>query len=151
MRTTPGFSAALAQLSDLYGQECSRLAEALRIRIQLGEFSGMDDEGPRYLRLAEELLATHPWLQSDRARAIAAASSRWFSDSENALGGLVDEGFQQGAHLCLAHDVLAEAARRGWIHPVRRLSDVDLYEPARSTGRRHALRSTGPQAYAFSS
>jgi hypothetical protein len=140
MRTTHAFAAVVAELRDLYDQEVSRLAEALRPRIQAGEFSGNDDDGPRYLRLADELLATHPWLKTDRLKAMVAASSHWFSDFAEALGDLGDDGFQQSAQVCLAHDVLAAAARYGWVHAVKRLTDPNLYAPKVPAGRRGGVR-----------
>lgn len=137
MKTTDAFSNALSLLRCLYEAEIERLSGEYRARILAGEFSTTnDDEGPNFLRLERELAASHPWLADQRGRLVAEACSRWLADKEKALthprtGERLGEGVEYDpgdmAAECMAHDVLAVAASRGWVRRMRYLNDRDLY------------------------
>ncbi len=124
----PTFPGLLEQLRSIYSHEVERLTEALRPRILAGEFSGIDaDSGPMYLALAEELEGSHPWLQCERSAHAVAAASRWFTAHEGPLGDACDDGLNREADQCMAHDILAIAAERGWVKPLRDLGESEPY------------------------
>jgi hypothetical protein len=127
MQTPFDFVSILEQLRAAYEAEIARLVELYRPRILAGEFSGLEDVdplgrrgqgigGPRFQRLGRELLRDHPWLANERSCAIVAACSTWFwrcraEGARQEISGCNDES----ADDCLVHDVLAAAARLGWI------------------------------------
>jgi hypothetical protein len=142
------FDSAARLLRAAYQAEIDRLADFLSSRIRAGEFSGHSDEGPRYLRLVDELRATHPWLQGvdlprsscdeTRTGRLVFACSRWFDNQEKALRGL--GGWDDDPAEAMAHDTLAVAAARGWVKPMRY---VNCHEPYALLRRRapDALRA----------
>jgi hypothetical protein len=133
------FLALADEMQEAYRREVERLATELESQILAGEFSGLEDEGrggPKHLRLREELVQTHPWAKDERAGRIAFACSRWRVAQEKALNGLT--GWEDDPAEAMAHDVLAVAAERGWVKPMRYLNDSDLYavKAARRAGKR---------------
>lgn len=123
--------AAIEHLRMLYRAEVERLAEEYEPRIRAGEFSGYDAaEMARYHQLEEELLASHPMLESlrkDRSSlndcngpslAIVGISG-WVARREaliDADGRGIGFGEADAAE-CLAMDVMHTAAERGWVKP----------------------------------
>jgi hypothetical protein len=110
------FGSMLDALRALYEQELARLADLYRPRILAGEFSGNGPDGPRYLALERELGKTHPWLATQRGRLAVEAASRWITSEHISVGdGATEYELGDCASECMANDVMAVAAERGWV------------------------------------
>jgi hypothetical protein len=141
------FGSLLAAMQATYEDEIHRLADLYRPRILAGEFSGSTPPGPirgdprdepRYLALERDLEKTHPWITGgERSRLAVVACSRWLVASTKACtdpktGDRVSLGWDGDfadklAAECMTHDVLAVAAARGWIRPMRYISAPEPY------------------------
>jgi hypothetical protein len=141
------FGALLCAMQAAYEDEIHRLADLYRPRILAGEFSGSTPPGPvrgdprdepRYLALERDLEKTHPWITGgERTRLVVVACSRWLTAADKACmdpksGEKVslcwDGDFADAfAPECMAHDILAVAASRGWVKPMRFISAPELY------------------------
>lgn len=142
------FGSILIALRAAYEAEIARLADVYRPRILAGEFSGDEQRDgpvissgdPRYLRLEREIEKTHPWISGggrERERLAVVTCSRWLITIDKAatdpktgarLGTGWDGDFaDRFAAECMAHDILAVAAERGWVKRMRYLGDEGLY------------------------
>lgn len=133
------FDHLLATMAALYETEVARLVDVYRTRILEGEFSGHTsppNDHPRYMHLEEEFQKSHPWLASRSGRLVVEAASRWMVARELAMTNpKTEETLSEGleywpgdmAAECLAHDVLAVAAARGWVKRMRFLGDDEIY------------------------
>ncbi len=86
-RATPSAWDALREaLRALYVEEIERLAEKLKPRILMGEFSGMNAEEtePKYMSLERDLTEHHPWLRSVASARAIIGISPWTLDSRAA-------------------------------------------------------------------
>jgi hypothetical protein len=141
--TSRKWEAGVTQVREAYAAEVQRLAAEFEPRIRAGAFSGCDDDGPRYSRLEQEL-ASHPWCAAEDLGHLVLACSSWPSRARRAAVD-PESGEEVGlgellAGDCLAHDVLQEAVRCGWLGPLRFLNDADLY-PLRASALRRVLAS----------
>ncbi len=120
------FDHLVAAAMALYEEEMERLADELRPRILAGEFSDASgrDGAPGWMVLMRHLEETHPWMTTQRKQLVTTAASRWLDREEKALtdpadGKVLSGGISCEAGLdaleCMAHDVLAVAAARGWV------------------------------------
>ncbi len=144
------FGRLIETMRALYEEEVDRLSDVYAPRILAGEFSGEEDTDgigpagwqisrgdPRYLRLERELKdgQPHPFLATERSRLVVVACSGWFEAERNSVTNpktgeqLVDafDTSEECAAECLAHDVLAVAAARRWVKPMRYLGDRACY------------------------
>jgi hypothetical protein len=115
------FAHQLADLKRTYAREVDRLVVEYRERILAGEFSGNEPDGPRYIRLEYDLARRHPWLRTVEGALSVIAVSRWskVTSSSNCIEFSTARIIKLSASECLAHDVLALAAQRGWVGPLR--------------------------------
>jgi hypothetical protein len=129
MKTTTkkpdAFGSILAALAAVYEAEIARLADLYRPRILAGEFSGRHSaDALAFLRLEEEIAATHPWARDLRAgRSVLAVSpwaySDWTSFGHGCETELAGPALGEEVAECMSHDVLALAAARGWVKRYR--------------------------------
>lgn len=131
------FPAALDALRAIYAAELDRLADVYRARILAGEFSD-DGDGNRvpYQDLERALGASHPWLATQSGRLAVEACSPYLARRVEVLthprtgavllDGIEHEQGDMGAE-CMTHDLLAVAAKRGWVTPLRYLNAARLY------------------------
>lgn len=119
----------------IYRMEVERLAAELRPRILAGEFSEHDSEGNvAYIHLAWELETSHPWCaregdEGPTARLVAACSTWPETQDRLCRAAKVSSGSDYGptSGECLAADVLALAAERGWVEPLRNINSPHPY------------------------
>jgi hypothetical protein len=126
------FASALVVIRAAYGEEICRLAEAYRPRILSGEFSGRDKEGdPAHMRLEQEIAERHPWARRGALGRAVLAVSPWVTDGRSALAeleiALEGPGLACEVGECVCHDVLAAAAKRGWVEPLRKIDERAPY------------------------
>jgi hypothetical protein len=146
-KTPDTFAVLLSALQAVYQDEINRLADVYRPRILAGEFSGTTPPGPvrgdprdepRHLALERDIEKTHPWITGgERTRLAVVACSRWLEAFEKACtnprtGEKVCNGWDgdfadQFAAECMSHDILAVAASRGWVRPMRFINAGESY------------------------
>lgn len=135
------WGALLSRARTIYRREVERLATELRPRIRAGDFSGSEDGGrggPMFCHLEWELQSTHRWcadaVDSDSdgpMGLLILACSTWPRRVDQMAEAERVNTHPVVASECIAHDVLAVAAKRRWIAPMRRLNEAHPYRLSR--------------------
>ena len=145
---TAAFNSVLGALRAVYEAEIERLADVYRPRILAGEFSerASNTGDVAFLGLERDLEKTHPWITGgERERLAVVACSRWLQAAGKACtnpktGKTLSLGWDGDfadrlAAECMSHDVLAVAAKRGWVKPMRFIGDALPYALRNPPGR----------------
>ncbi len=111
------FASFVGAFRAMYQDEIERLADVYAERIIVGEFSGAPPQGdPRYMILEDDLAKTHPWVATQPGRLMVVACSRWLTKGYiSGENGAVENLLGDCGAECMAADVLAVAAERGWV------------------------------------
>jgi hypothetical protein len=127
------WSIVLEGARGIYANEVERLCTELRPRLLAGEWSGHRGQDVAHCHLEWELETTHPWAAKEgeegpEARLVLAVSS-WPDREARMCAAAKLSGNEYGvtAGECLAHDVLAAAAKRGWVEPLRKIDERAPY------------------------
>jgi hypothetical protein len=120
------FAHGLEQTRKVYEREVERLADVYRDRILAGEFTGSEHNGPRWIRLEDEIAKRHPMCRTVAVAMGVLSVSPWTLSAGSNVELSELRIVKLSAAECLTADTLRVARERGWVgsrgrnYPVRR-------------------------------